>query len=546
VGDPALDLTAGVCLSTRLASLLAPQWRQRPPGPYTARSSEGLDLVVLEVSEGRVPGWGPDCEALAEAVQHWVTAEVPVLAWCTSGDLRGLPWTGGLTGVAVTSPDQQEAVRQQHERVVLLPPAAQPRVHRPGPEYSRRRGARVILDGLSALTDDRALTEVLAPALRPLPAQDVRIEQVGVPDAPRPAVPPSLADRHVAGAPWPELETSLGQSRVALDLSGTCAQAAWTTVACAAAGTALVGASTLSEDLAREFGATVPDSQDARELRSELVARIHQEELAAREGHRLRRAVLEAHTAGHRVRSLAREAGLRVPEVPRSVSAVVPTNRAPAIGTILENLSRQAHRDRELVLVLHGLDVSTADVRSRAAEVGVDDLVVVHADASLTLGACMNLGVQASSGRYIAKMDDDNFYGEHYLTDLVHAFGYTGAGIVGKWCHYVWLRSSGAVVLRYPDSEHAPERRIQGGSMLFDADVVRTVRFADLPRAVDSDILDRAAAEGVHIYSADRFNFVSVRGADRHAHTWTVADSTFLTRTGRLLFYGDPRPHVSV
>jgi hypothetical protein len=158
----------------------------------------------------------------------------------------------------------------------------------------------------------------------------------------------------------------------------------------------------------------------------------------------------------------------------------------------------------------------------------------------------MNLGVDASSGRYVAKMDDDNFYGAHYLADLVDAFSYTDAGIIGKWCHYVWLRSSNAVVLRYPESEHRPERRIQGGSMVFDGEVVRRLRFSDIPRAVDSDILDRSIAEGVGIYSADRFNFVSIRSTDRHAHTWTVADATFMTKTGRLQFFGDPRPHVSV
>ncbi|HIZ97476.1 MAG TPA: family 2 glycosyl transferase, partial [Candidatus Janibacter merdipullorum] len=159
---------------------------------------------------------------------------------------------------------------------------------------------------------------------------------------------------------------------------------------------------------------------------------------------------------------------------------------------------------------------------------------------------CMNLGVDAAGGRFIAKMDDDNIYGARYLSDLLAAFSYTDAGIVGKWAHYVWLRSTGAVVLRYPDAEHRYERRIQGGSMLFAGDVARQVRFSDIPRAVDSDILDRSMAEGVRVYSGDRYNYVSVRGDDRHSHTWTVTDSTFLTATGRLLFYGDPTTHVSL
>jgi hypothetical protein len=53
-------------------------------------------------------------------------------------------------------------------------------------------------------------------------------------------------------------------------------------------------------------------------------------------------------------------------------------------------------------------------------------------------------------------------------------------------------------------------------------------------------------ADGVRIYSGDRFNFVSVRGTDRNAHTWAVSDATFMTASGRLMFYGDPRVHVDV
>jgi hypothetical protein len=228
------------------------------------------------------------------------------------------------------------------------------------------------------------------------------------------------------------------------------------------------------------------------------------------------------------------------------VSAVVPTNRTHEIENILENVGRQSHGQVELVLVLHGIEPDPTEIRAKARETGIDQLVITTVDASRTLGACMNAGIEAAAGTHIAKMDDDNFYGRHYLTDLVRAFAYTDAGIVGKWAHYVWLRSSGAVVLRYPSAEHTYERRVQGGSMLIDGGVARKLRFSDQPRAVDSELLDRAAAEGIQIYSADRFNFVSIRDVAPETHTWKVADSTFMTSSGRLVFYGDPRPHVDV
>jgi hypothetical protein len=229
-----------------------------------------------------------------------------------------------------------------------------------------------------------------------------------------------------------------------------------------------------------------------------------------------------------------------------TVSAIVPTNRTHELDNVFGNIARQRHVDLELVLVLHGLDLDEGEVRKRAADAGVSALEIVNAPSSYTLGACLNAGIDRAGGDHIAKMDDDNHYGAHYLTDLLDGFETSGAGIVGKWAHYVWLQSTGAVVLRYPDAEHSYQRRIQGGSMLFEGSLLRSLRFGDLPRAVDSDILDRAIAEGVKVWSGDRFNFVSIRGLDRSAHTWAVEDATFLTASGRLEFYGDPRAHVEV
>ena len=97
-------------------------------------------------------------------------------------------------------------------------------------------------------------------------------------------------------------------------------------------------------------------------------------------------------------------------------------------------------------------------------------------------------------------------------------------------------------LLRFPHLEHAEAELIQGGTILADGDVLRKLRFSDLPRAIDSDLLRRARAEQIGIYSADRFNFVSVRG-DREAHTWKVSDAE-LMRHGRVAFHGPAGEHV--
>ena len=120
------------------------------------------------------------------------------------------------------------------------------------------------------------------------------------------------------------------------------------------------------------------------------------------------------------------------------------------------------------------------------------------------------------------------------------------SGITGKWAHYVWLRSTDAVVLRFENYEHVYNRLVQGGSIVAKAEVAQDIRFSDIPRAVDSDFLNRAMAAGVQTYSGDRYNFVSIRGDDRLSHTWKVDDLVFLTGAGRVVTYGDPRELVSV
>ena len=89
------------------------------------------------------------------------------------------------------------------------------------------------------------------------------------------------------------------------------------------------------------------------------------------------------------------------------------------------------------MLVLHGIDIEPNVVREKALAAGIPDVKVRLADPSLTLGEVLNLGIEVADGDYIAKMDDDNLYGEHYLSDLLRAFDYADAELVGSLSTYI-------------------------------------------------------------------------------------------------------------
>jgi hypothetical protein len=287
-----------------------------------------------------------------------------------------------------------------------------------------------------------------------------------------------------------------------------------------------------------------PAVQEPKEAVRALRALLNASELRDRQAHLALRRIHTGHTYRHRVDTILGILGIGpAPMAAPSVSLVLPTCRTEQIAPAIEQVAAQTWRPLQLVLVLHGLDVDPVDVEKRAIAAGIDDVVVRMADASLSLGACLNLGIEAADGKYIGKVDDDELYGPRYVSDLVPAFSYTEAGVVGKLAHYAYLESMNATVLRFPDHEQRYVDVVRGGALLADGDVMRAYRFADLGSGEDTDFFRRLRADGVRVYAADRFSFVTIRHADAARHTWRPTDAELLD-AGRLAFYGLPTDHI--
>lgn len=432
----------------------------------------------------------------------------------------------------------------------ILPAATAPKLHSPalGGGSTHRPGGVAMLADDGQLDDASAAARVsmVAPVLGLDAFPDLHLWRTPADDPYEAGMPRAARLRIVAGKVPHLAQPVVDQYRVVIDAARGSAASAWTLLDAGAAQTAVVTLPEYRSRLAGDLRDEVAIAADAVPLMQEVIARITQPELRDREALRLHRAVLAGHTFGDRVDTVLAAVGRPAVLTDRSVSVVVPTNRVREIDNVLANVGRQVHREVELILVLHGIEIAEAGLRAMAADHGVERLKVLRAEPRVPLGAVLNMGVDAAEGRYLAKMDDDNFYGQHYLTDLVNSFASTDAGVVGKWAHYVWLRSADAVVLRYPNVEHRYHRLVQGGSIVADREIVQEFRFSELPRAVDTDFLNRVWVAGVKTYSSDRFNFISIRGSDRAKHTWKVADVEIMAGGGTVVFYGDPRAHVEV
>ena len=209
-----------------------------------------------------------------------------------------------------------------------------------------------------------------------------------------------------------------------------------------------------------------------------------------------------------------------------SVSVLMPTMRPENVARCLDNFAKQEYRDKELILILNNAEFDVDAIR-RDVE-SIPDAQVLHVEGRTTLGDCLNRGVQAASGKYVAKMDDDDLYGERYLSDTVLAASFSDAEIVGKGMHFVYLEAPNATALLEKTPEHTFTFFVRGATLFIRAEVVRDIQFDSISIKEDTNFQRAAAVAGCRIYSADRFNFVQVRTRLVSGHTTQTPDAELL------------------
>ena len=136
-----------------------------------------------------------------------------------------------------------------------------------------------------------------------------------------------------------------------------------------------------------------------------------------------------------------------------TVSVVVSTLRGNDLSNLLQQLRNQTLPSFELMLGLHNLEL-TAEHKKLIAQLQKRKVKVVTKkfNSDFTLGSILSQLSELSHGQYIAKMDDDDYYGPEHLYDLVDAAIATGADVVGRAMNYVYLEPLGITVRRFSKS----------------------------------------------------------------------------------------------
>ncbi|HSF26303.1 MAG TPA: glycosyltransferase, partial [Actinomycetes bacterium] len=202
----------------------------------------------------------------------------------------------------------------------------------------------------------------------------------------------------------------------------------------------------------------------------------HLDDDLAREAHAItaRRAALRHHSIDAAWRALRVELGHDArPEPP--VSVLLVTKRRSFLSHALAQAAAQDYPNLEIVLGLHGVDISDEELAPLLAGVR-QPVVVVRRPSTTVYGDLLAEVSRHASGELIAKMDDDDLYGPHHVTDLAQALRWSQATLVGTLVEWVYLAGADRTIYRpVRSSPEAFGQWVGGGTLMLRADDLRAL-----------------------------------------------------------------------
>ena len=563
------DIRAAVILDDFSALAFGYEWSTSPVHPHTWRrdlAGAAVDLLFVESAwagngglwRGKLTGPKGPSEDFRALVQWCQEQGIPTVFWNKEDPPHYedfLPAASLFDEVFTSDSKRMAQYRADlgHERIGVLPFAAQPAIHNPVRPGHGRHSRDVAFAGMyfaHKYPERRAQMDlVLGGALDASASMGTGLEifsrQLG--GNAEYQFPAPLDARVVGSLSYPQTLSAYKAYKVFLNVNSVvdspsmCARRIFEI---SASGTPVVTAP--SQAIGEFFSpAAVPVAGTRKEAEQLTRALVSNPELNDRTAHLAQRAIWAAHTYSHRADTVLQRAlpgrarGVQRP----SVSALVPTIRPQQLDNVFSSLAGQHGVDPQLVLLTHGFRLPAERLAELSEKYGLQNVVLLDASREVSLGECLNRCAAAASGQVLTKMDDDDHYGPHYLSDQLHALSYSGADIVGKQAHYMHLETSNAAILRFAAREHRFTDFVMGPTIVANRDVFTDHPFPHVAVGEDTGFLRAAHSAGRVIYSADRFNYFQVRtGA---GHTWQMDDAEFLA-SGELIFYGKLSEHVDI
>jgi hypothetical protein len=207
---------------------------------------------------------------------------------------------------------------------------------------------------------------------------------------------------------------------------------------------------------------------------------------------------------------------------PRVTSVLTTRDRPDFLAIALRAFQEQSEPDRELIVVDDGTrfpadETSISEAGGRLVRVAVDT----------PLGEKLNIGCGLATGRFLHKMDDDDWYGAHFLETMTRRIEMEWESACSPAISYIQPVHFFSV--EQWDIRRSRSSEVAGGSLCFPRFVWETIPFRPIGSHVDFWFVFDCRRSGVRGLSVDDSRaFLNVRhanGADHQPHIWQLQAS---------------------
>ena len=203
------------------------------------------------------------------------------------------------------------------------------------------------------------------------------------------------------------------------------------------------------------------------------------------------------------------------------ISCIMPTaDRAPFVRHALRGFAAQTFPDRELIVVDDGEEPVGRLCRA------VPGIRYIRLKNYTPTGTKLNIGIEAARGKFIQKIDDDDYYAPRFLENQVRhmpsrRFTVT---LVTRCCFLILLQGDGCV-------RHSGHGWRAGGALYFHRAMWKRNPFRAKRKSVDSWFLADNDPPVVQVCAAHEYLVIRHGGNTWNLMTTTRVDEYFSKRT---------------
>ncbi|ASA21246.1 glycosyltransferase family protein [Paenibacillus donghaensis] len=175
------------------------------------------------------------------------------------------------------------------------------------------------------------------------------------------------------------------------------------------------------------------------------------------------------------------------------------------LDRLLKSFHNQDWEHKELILLFDKSSISEKQIKELHSEPNVS-LYLFSEETSFD--ERIGFALRHTDYDRVAMMNGADYYAEHFLTDLMHAFHYTDAPIVGKCARYIYLESRKQLLLVSADKENRYVDRLSAEAMIVKKEVFSEISLRGRSKDGVERFFSDCRNSGIKMFAADKFNYI--------------------------------------